>query len=270
MAESIRGGLSLGLASYPFWSVDIGGFEGSPSPGIYKRWLAWGLLCSHSRLHGSGSYRVPWAIEADSKNGGTDGEEGATAVLRKFVKLKARLMPYLLAQAVQSVKKGWPVSLRAMFLEFPEDPTSWWLERQFMVGESLLCAPVFSEEEVGEATFYLPKGRWTSWWDDSVVEGGGWRTEKHGFETCPLYVREGSLLVLGKVGEKRTVYEYGEDAVVKGYCLGEGSKATLVDKEGKEVGEIKAVRDGKAAKGWKVEGSGARGLKGGWKLEVVG
>jgi len=273
MAESIRGGLSLGLSAYSFWSVDIGGFEGNPSPGIYKRWVAWGLLCSHSRLHGSGSYRVPWAIDEGEGGVGADkkeGKESATAVLRKFVHLKCRLMPYLYSQASVAVKGGLPLSLRAMFVEFPEDQTCWYLDRQFMVGSSLLCAPVFSAEGEGEVELYLPKGRWTSWWTDEVVEGGGWRKEKHGFGTLPLYVREGSVLVLGKEGEKRTVYDYCGDVAVKMYLPSEGSKTELVDSDGSHKGELKATKDGKAEKGWRVEGVGLKALKGSWKVEVVG
>jgi len=180
MAESLRGGLSLGLSAYPFWSVEIGGFEGSPGPGIYKRWVAFGLLCSHSRLHGSGSYRVPWAIEPDDSKG-ADNEESATAVLWKFTHLKCRLMPYLYSQAMASIATGLRLSLRAMFLEFPSDPTSWFLDRQFMLGESILCAPVFDDSEKGEVEFYLPAGKWANFWTDEVVDMtiGGWRTENH-------------------------------------------------------------------------------------------
>lgn len=154
MAESVRGGLSLGLAGYAFWSVDIGGFEGSPPPWIYKRWVAFGLLCSHSRLHGSNSYRVPWIVDNDDKSA-----EGCSAILAKWTALKARLMPYLYSQSIHSIANGLPLSLRAMCLEFPDDPTVWTLDRQFMVGDSLLVAPIF--EESGEVQFYLPEGKWT-------------------------------------------------------------------------------------------------------------
>ena len=88
MAESLRGGLSLGLSGFGYWSHDIGGFEGTPDPAVFKRWIAFGLLSSHSRLHGSESYRVPWLFD-----------EEAVDVLRHFTKLKTRLMPYLLQAA---------------------------------------------------------------------------------------------------------------------------------------------------------------------------
>ena len=66
MAETLRGGLSLALSGFGYWSHDIGGFEGTPDPAVFKRWLAFGLLSSHSRLHGSDSYRVPWAFDDEA------------------------------------------------------------------------------------------------------------------------------------------------------------------------------------------------------------
>ncbi|KAF2137641.1 glycoside hydrolase family 31 protein [Aplosporella prunicola CBS 121167] len=259
LAESIRGGLSLGLSGYSFWSCDIGGFEGSPPPWIYKRWVAFGLLCSHSRLHGSNSYRVPWLLDE-----GASGPESCSSVLRAFVRLKRRLMPYLYAQAERSRKKGWPVSLRAVALEFPEDPTAWTLDRQFFVGDSLLVAPVFTE--TGEVQFYLPRGRWTSYWDGSVVEGPGWRTETHGFESLPLYVREGSVLVLGQEEEKTRGEGFAYDwanagGVVALYAAREGDEAVVVDTEGREVATL--VADGKGGV------SGLEKLGGEWSVRNV-
>ena len=236
MAESLRGGLSLGLSGFAFWSVDIGGFEGYPPPWIYKRWVAFGLLCSHSRLHGSNSYRVPWTVDDDDQS-----DEGCSATLRKWTHLKARLMPYLFSQAQESVKNGLPLSLRAMCIEFPEDPTAWTLDRQFMVGDSLLVAPVFEED--GTVQFYLPKGKWTNFFTGEVKSGPGWVTETHAFGTLPLYVRPNTLLVLGKEGEKRTVYDYTGDVEVRSYFAGEGANAVLVDSEGNTRGTLE-VKNG--------------------------
>ncbi|MCX7711437.1 MAG: alpha-xylosidase, partial [Clostridia bacterium] len=122
MAESLRGGLSLCLSGFGFWSHDISGFEKTAPPDIYKRWVAFGLLSSHSRLHGNESYRVPWLFD-----------EEAVDVLRFFTKLKCRLMPYLFGAAVEASQKGVPM-MRAMVLEFPEDPTCGFLDRQYMLG----------------------------------------------------------------------------------------------------------------------------------------
>ncbi|PQE10659.1 glycoside hydrolase family 31 protein [Rutstroemia sp. NJR-2017a BBW] len=238
MAESVRGGLSLGLCGYAFWSVDIGGFEGYPPPWIYKRWVAFGLLCSHSRLHGSNSFRVPWTVDDDDKS-----DQGCSKILSKWTALKARLMPYIFSQAQDSVEKGIPLSLRAMCLEFPDDPTSWFLDRQFMLGENLLVAPIF--EESGDVEFYLPKGKWTNFFTNETRDGPGWFKENHAFDTLPLYVRENTILVLGKSGETKTVYKYSEDVEVRLYSTSKGAKARLVDSDGNDVGTLTADDEGK-------------------------
>ncbi|KAI0888473.1 glycoside hydrolase family 31 protein [Annulohypoxylon maeteangense] len=234
MAESIRGGLGLGLSGFTFWSNDIGGFEGSPAPWIYKRWVAFGLLCSHSRLHGSGSYRVPWLIDNDDRS-----PEGCSAVLAKWTALKTRLMPYLMAQGVKAVEAGLPLSVRAMCVEFPEDPTCWYLDRQFMIGESLLAAPVF--EEAGEVEFYLPKGKWTCFFTEQTREGPGWFRETHGFGSMPLYVREHTMLVLGKEGIRGAVYNYKKDVEVLVFKSKDNKTASadIVGSDGSFVGTLK-------------------------------
>ncbi|KAF2665875.1 alpha-xylosidase [Microthyrium microscopicum] len=242
MAESVRGGLSLGLSGFSYWSCDIGGFEGAPEPWIYKRWVAFGLLCSHSRLHGSGSYRVPWVIDNDDTS-----PQGATAVLRTFVRLKRRLMPYIYAQAEEAARMGWPVSLRAIALEFPQDPTSWFLDRQFMLGSQLLVAPVFSED--GDVEFYLPEGKWTSWWDGTVVQGPRWRREKHNFNTLPLYIREGTVLLLGSEEEREVGEGFGYDwsaniGEIQTFETKAGDSAAVVKPDGTETGRITIDDDG--------------------------
>ncbi|KAK7753880.1 hypothetical protein SLS62_004246 [Diatrype stigma] len=249
MAESVRGGLGLGLCGHAFWSNDIGGFEGSPAPWIYKRWVAFGLLCSHSRLHGSGSYRVPWTIDGDDRS-----DEGCSRTLARWTALKTRLMPYLLAQAERAVEGGLPLSLRAVLVEFPGDPTAWYLDRQFMVGDRLLAAPVFDES--GEVEFYLPRGRWTSFFTGEARDGPGWFRERHGFGSLPLYVRENTVLVLGKPGVRGVVYDYAEDVEVALYEAKEGASAELVGSDGKIVGSL-TVGAGGELKGTEL-------LKGSW------
>jgi alpha-D-xyloside xylohydrolase len=181
MAESLRGGLSLGLSGFGYWSHDIGGFEGSPDPTVFKRWVAFGLLSSHSRLHGNESVRVPWAFD-----------EEAVDVTRRFAKLKQELMPYILETAKQAHETGTPM-MRAMLVEFPEDRTAWYVDQQYMFGPDLLVAPVFSAS--GEVEFYLPAGQWTNYFTGEVVTGGRWVRELHGFDSLPLYVRENPTLL---------------------------------------------------------------------------
>ncbi|KAJ9137162.1 Alpha-xylosidase [Pleurostoma richardsiae] len=255
LAESIRGGLSMGMSGFSWWSCDIGGFEGYPPPWIYKRWVAMGLLCSHSRLHGSNSYRVPWTVDNDDRT-----EEGCSRTLAKFTAFKTRLMPYILAQAAESQEGGIPMSMRAVAFEFPDDPTAWFLDRQFMVGSQLLAAPIF--EESGEAEFYLPKGKWTSFFTNEVKTGPGWFREKHGFGTLPLYVREGSVLVLGSRSAVGAVYDYASDVEVALYQTKPGDKAAVVDSQGKVFAELVVGKDGK------VEGLAK--LKGGVSVSTEG
>ncbi len=257
LAESIRGGLSLGLASFAFWTSDIGGFEGSPPPWIYKRWVAFGLLNTHSRLHGSNSYRVPWLIDAASTE-----PENCTDVLRHWLQLKRRLMPYLFAQAEESIANGWPTSLRAAALEFPDDPTSWYLDRQFMAGSQLLVAPVFEED--GSAEYYLPPGRWFNFWTGKEVSGGVWKHGKYGFLECPFYIRAGTILLLGQEdGEGGFDYPWlSSGGEVRLYGVAEGDKTTLVDEKGTDKGFLEVDTTGKL--------KGLHILEGTWSVSTFG
>lgn len=231
MAETLRGGLSLAHCGFSFWSHDIGGFEQTAPAHVYKRWTAFGLLSSHSRLHGSSSYRVPWLFD-----------EEAVDVLRHFTKLKCRLMPYLYGAAVTAHKTGIPV-LRPMVLEFPEDLTAQMLDRQYLLGDSLLVAPVFTE--AGQVDYYLPPGPWCSLLDGRVVEGPGWQKEQHGFLSLPLMVRPGSVIPLGSV-DGRPDYDYLADVSLQVYALKNGKEARLLipDLKGRTAATFTFRRDG--------------------------
>jgi alpha-D-xyloside xylohydrolase len=180
MAEDLRGGLSFCLSGPAFWSHDIGGFNGTANAALYKRWVAFGLLSTHSRLHGSGSYRVPWLFDEESVD-----------VMRHFARLKNRLTPYLYASAHEANEHGWP-AMRAMMLEFPDDPGCAYLDRQYMLGSALLVAPVFRQDDVAE--YYLPPGVWTDLMTNQVVDGGRWRRHKVDFMHVPLFARENSVV----------------------------------------------------------------------------
>ena len=143
MAQSLRAGLSLTSSGFGFWSHDIGGFEGAfPDPAVYKRWVAFGMLGSHSRLHGSTVYRVPWLFDEEDEKNGVALVPGQTAVdvVREFTKLKLELMPYVYQLGLQPHVNGTPVT-RSMFVEFPDDPACRTLDRQYMFGPSMLVAP---------------------------------------------------------------------------------------------------------------------------------
>ncbi|WP_067935463.1 alpha-xylosidase [Alicyclobacillus kakegawensis] len=210
MAESLRGGLSLGVCGFGYWSHDIGGFEETAKADVYKRWIAFGLLSSHSRLHGSSSYRVPWLFD-----------EEAVDVLRHFTTLKLKLMPYLYGQAVTAHKQGIPM-MRAMFLEFPGDPACDTLDRQYMLGDSLLVAPVFSEN--GRVDYYLPDGLWTHYLTGEQVVGGRWLQAHCDYFNLPLFVRGNSIVAVGARADTAE-YDYADGVCYEVFALEDGRRA---------------------------------------------
>ncbi len=182
MAESLRAGLSFGMSGFGYWSHDIAGFEDQASPDLYKRWTQFGLLSSHSRYHGSTAYKVPWLY----------GDE-AVDVAREFTELKLQLKPYLLKMAQETHETGVPM-MRAMVLEFPDDPTCEDIDTQYMLGDDLLVAPVFRED--GVARFYVPDDgtgqAWTNIITGTAYEPGKWYTEQYDYHTLPVLARPGT------------------------------------------------------------------------------
>lgn len=229
MAESLRGGLSLTLSGFGFWSHDMGGFEGTAPDHVYKRWLAFGLLSTHSRLHGSDSYRVPWLF----------GDE-AVDVCRAFARLKARLMPYLYSLAAETHREGVP-AMRAMLLEFPDDLGAEDCDRQYMLGDALLVAPVMREDNIGE--YYLPRGTWTHLLTGEVRNEPGWHREEYGFDSLPLFVRENTLLPLGDC-EDRADYDYEKNVTLRLYALRDRAQRTVCDRRGNAAFTVTAERNG--------------------------
>ena len=210
MAESLRGGLSLCLSGFGFWSHDISGFEATATPALYKRWAAFGLLSTHSRLHGNSSYRVPWLFDQE-----------AVDVLRQFTMLKCRLMPYLYKSGIQAAKEGIPM-MRAMMLEFPKDPGCDYLDRQYMLGDALLVAPVFNDQ--GDVSFYLPQGQWVNYFTNEVVSGGRWVHEQHDFFSLPLLIRPNSLVAVG-TSDQKVDYDYSANVSLHLGYLEDGKSA---------------------------------------------
>ena len=235
MAETLRAGLSLACAGFGFWSHDMGGFENTASADVYKRWCQFGMLSSHSRLHGSGSYRVPWLFD-----------EEACDVLRKFVKAKCALMPYLYRQAVKAHEDGIPM-MRPMFLEFPEDRACEPLDRQYMLGDSLMVAPVFKES--GEAEYYLPEGTWYNLLTEARAEGGRWHKEQFDYFSLPLMLRPGSILAVGAHTE-RPDYAFYEGVKLLVYLPEDHGKAEteVTDLDGHVVTRVFAERTGSQVK----------------------
>ncbi len=231
MAESLRGGLSLTACGFGFWSHDMGGFERTASADVYKRWCAFGLLSSHSRLHGNESYRVPWLFDDE-----------AVEVLGHFSRLKCTLMPYLFDAAITAHQEGIPM-MRAMPLAFPEDPGCDTLDRQYMLGDALLVAPVMRHDNLVD--YYLPEGRWTNFFTGKEINGGRWVREEHGFMSLPLMVRPNSLLAVG-ANDQRPDYAYAEGVTLQLFALEDGAtaRATVPTPEGKTALVCEAVRRG--------------------------
>lgn len=231
MEESLRGGLSLLMSGFGFWAHDIGGFENTSTADVYKRWVAFGLLSSHSRLHGSSSYRVPWVYDDE-----------AVDVVRFFTRLKARLMPYLYKTAIETSVTGVP-TMRSMVLEYTEDKTCHYVDKQYMLGDNLLVAPIFNDQSMAE--YYLPKGTWTDFFTGEEKEGCGWITEKHGYLSIPLMVKENSIVAIGAHDDKPD-YDYGDGAELRLYALkdGKNAEAVVYGMDQKEEIAMTAKREG--------------------------
>ncbi|NLM10986.1 MAG: alpha-xylosidase [Clostridiaceae bacterium] len=229
MAESLRGGLSLCTSGFGFWSHDIGGFEKTATADLYKRWVAFGLLSTHSRLHGSESYRVPWLFDDE-----------ASEVLSFFTKLKHRLMPYIFASACEASMYGVPV-MRPMVIEFDDDPACDYLDRQYMLGERILVAPIFSEDK--SVKYYVPEGVWTNLLNNEKIQGGKWREETHDYFSLPVLVRPNSLIAIGN-NEKRADYDFAENVTFHLFELQDGHSAGAVvyNQQGIVDLELKVIR----------------------------
>lgn len=229
MAETLRGGLSLSLSGFAYWSHDIGGFEETAKPAVYKRWLQFGLLSTHSRLHGSKSYRVPWMF----------GEE-AVEVCREFTRLKLSLMPYLYRLAIDARDTGMPI-MRPMILEYESDPAARYLDQQYMLGPGILVAPIFNEE--GRAEYYLPEGTWTHLISGEERTGGRWYVETYDFHSLPLFVAGNTLLPVGDNRESAS-YHYPSGVEIRIYRLEKDEEISCMvpNEYGVESLQISAIR----------------------------
>ncbi len=179
MAATLRAGLSLGLCGFTYWSHFIGGFPYPTPPDLYLRWLAFGMLTSHSRCHGAPPTE-PWEY----------GEE-FTEEFRRIVEMRYRLMPYAYAQARLASEEGCPM-LRALFFEHPDDRTCWTIEDEYMFGEDLLVAPLV--EEPRSRDVYLPPGTWVDYQRREAYEGGRWHRIDAGDMPVVLLVRGGAAI----------------------------------------------------------------------------
>ena len=195
MASTLRGGLSLGLCGFTFWSHFIGGFSQRTPAALYLRWLAFGVLTSHSRCHGAPPTE-PWEY----------GEE-FVAKFRRIVEIRYRLMPYIYAQAKLSSERGYPM-LRALFFEHPEDPACWMIEDQYMFGEDMLVAPLM--EEAPSRTVYLPPGRWVDYQNAATYEGARWHRIEAGEVPAVVLVRHGGVIPRIELAQSTSQMDWSE------------------------------------------------------------
>lgn len=179
MEAQLRGGLSIGLSGFSFWSHDAGGFAAQTPEDLYRRWAPFGLFTSHSRCHGQPP-KEPWAYSEKFLN-----------TFRKVAETKYKLMPYIYAQAKVASEKGLPM-MRALFVEFPEDPGAWQIENEYLLGQDLLVAPIF-ETGSNERNVYLPKGKWIDFQTNKVYEGG-WHKMGGGEFSIVVLVKDGAVL----------------------------------------------------------------------------
>jgi alpha-D-xyloside xylohydrolase len=179
MAATLRGGLSLGLSGFTFWSHDIGGFAAKTPEELYRRWMPFGMLTSHSRCHGTPP-KEPWEYSPAFMDD-----------FRRADELKYRLMPYVYAQAKDSSERGLPM-VRALFIEYPGDPGSWQVDDEYLFGSDILVAPLM-ETGATERNVYLPPGQWIDY-QTAKVYAGGWHTIAAGQIPVVMLVRDGAVV----------------------------------------------------------------------------
>ncbi len=192
MAAGLRAGLSFGLSGFSFWSHDVGGFTARADDGLYLRWLAFGVLTSHTRCHGVAP-KEPWEY----------GEK-VMAEFRRIDELKYKLMPYIYAQAKDCSERGLPM-LRALFIEYPDDPGSWLVDNEYLFGSDLLVAPLL-ENETGR-NVYLPPGKWIDY-QAGKVYGGGWSRIQVGDFPAAILVRDGAVIPQIKLAQSTAFMDW--------------------------------------------------------------
>jgi alpha-D-xyloside xylohydrolase len=178
MLSDMRGGLSLGLSGFSFWSHDMGGFVLSSPENLYRRWLPFGFLSSHTRAHGAPPTE-PWLYN-----------ESFVKIFRACAEMKYKLMPYVYAQAKDCTERGLPM-LRALCVEYPEDVAVWSIDDQYLFGRDILVAPLFEDET--ERDVYLPGGKWIDYQSGKVYDKG-WNKIAVGAIPAVILVRDGAVI----------------------------------------------------------------------------
>jgi len=195
MAATLRGGLSLGICGFTFWSHDVGGFISRPTEDLYLRWIAFGAFSSHMRCHGIAP-KEPWEYGEDTMK-----------VARKIIETRYRLMPYIYAQAVASARTGLPM-LRALFIEYPDDPGAWCVDDEYLFGQDMLVAPLLHEGE-RVRNVYLPSGAWVDY-QTGKTYGSGWHQITASGLPIVILVREGAIIPHIGLAQSTSEMNWGE------------------------------------------------------------
>ena len=223
MAASLRGGLSFGMSGFTYWSHDAGGFVARAPRDLYRRWLAFGVLTSHTRTHGAPP-REPWEYD-----------EAMVVDFRRAVELKYALMPYIYAEAVESSARGWPM-LRSLFFEQPDDPTSWLIEDEYMLGSRLLVAPLMDSSTTRRV--YVPAGSWIDYQTHRVYEGGRWHAITAGAIPIVLLVKNHTVLPHLAVAQSTAAMNWS-DMELRVFSFGPGASSGTFALPG---GAVQALR----------------------------
>ena len=234
MASTLRAGLSMGLSGFSFWSHDIGGFVQKKPEDIYRRWTPFGMLTSHTRSHGTPPTE-PWEYGQDFMN-----------AFRMADNMRYMLMPYIYAQAKDCTERGLPM-VRALFIEFPDDPGSWLIDNEYLFGSSMLVAPLF--ENVTKRDVYLPQGNWIDY-QTGKIYSGGWHNIEAGKIPIVALVREGSVIPHIALAQSTSQMDWSKiDLVV--YTTASGKASGLVCLPTDKV--LHAVTLVKSGNGYKIE-----------------
>lgn len=234
MAASLRGGLSLGLCGFSFWSHDIGGFVRKSPEEIYRRWTPFGMLTSHSRCHGAPP-KEPWAYGDDFMNS-----------FRKSVELKYKLMPYIYAQAKLSSDNGFPM-MRTLFFEYPEDATAWFIEDQYLFGSDILVAPIM-EENASERNVYLPEGLWIDYQNGKEYEGNRWHVIKPEEIPAVILAKGGSAIPQADVAQSVQDIDWGNIKLAAYYDKNNEARGCIAIPDQCEVHTVKLTKGQESVK----------------------
>lgn len=190
LRQTIATVVGLGLSGVPYSGPDIGGFQGNPSAELYLRWFQLATFLPFYRSHCSNNveYRAPW----------TYGEP-YLSIIREFLKLRYRLMPYLYTLAWDASRTGHPL-IRPLFWDHPTEASLWQKDDAFYLGDALLVCPVLQEgTQTQQVT--LPSGKWYSFWNDAGFEGSQKIDVEVSLDTIPLFVKAGSVIPMSESGQ---------------------------------------------------------------------